>query len=70
MIVRVIENYFDSEDKKTLRKKGQILDMEDETRAKKLIDLGYLRECEIIKVEKKAEAKKTTKKTDDKKEDA
>lgn len=53
MLVKVKEKYFDKDDGDKLRLKGQILDIEDEARAKKLISLGYLLPVKPIKVTNK-----------------
>lgn len=57
MLVIVKNEYLDKECNNALRKKGQVLDIEDSKRANDLIKLGYLKELEIIKVEKETEEK-------------
>lgn len=57
MLGLVINKYLDKETNNKLRKKGQVLDIANEKRAKELIKLGYLKELEIIKVEKETEEK-------------
>lgn len=53
MIVRVIREYRDKGEGNTLRLLNSVIDYKDEERAKELIQKGFVKEIEIITVNKK-----------------
>ena len=53
MIVRVIREYRDKGEENTLRLLNSVIDYKDEERAKELIQKGFVKEIEIIAVNKK-----------------